>query len=138
MLDGPPAINWRPVETKLAHRVGSTRNGHILASASDGTRGVSGMQAKHTKQNKVRVTVGKGRLPYAERAWADERKFTEYALNPDKSDKARGFAVKLGIYREDWVYLHDQIMSARRRRLARRLMWMSTTTRRTDPPSRQV
>lgn len=67
------------------------------------------MTAKHTK-NKIRISVGKGQLPYAEHAWIDERKLTEYALDPDKSDKARGFAVKLDLYREDWAYLHDQII----------------------------
>ena len=61
-------------------------------------------------QARQRISVAGGRLPYAEHAWIDPRKLTEYALDPDKSDKARGFAVKLGLELADWRYLHDQII----------------------------
>ena len=49
-------------------------------------------------------------MPYAEYAQIDSRKFTEYAFDPAKSDKARGFWVKLGLELDDWPYLHDQII----------------------------
>jgi hypothetical protein len=61
-------------------------------------------------QERLRIKVRRGRLPYAEHAWIDKRKLTHYALDPDKSDKARGFAIKLGLARDDWLYLHDQII----------------------------
>jgi hypothetical protein len=59
---------------------------------------------------KRRIKVSEGRLPYAKHAWMDRRKLTEYALNPDKGDKARGFAVKLGFGLADAGTLHDQII----------------------------
>jgi hypothetical protein len=61
-------------------------------------------------QQSLRIKVKRGRLPYAEHAWIERRKLTDYALDPDKSDKARGFAVKLGFDRDDWLNLHDQII----------------------------
>jgi hypothetical protein len=64
---------------------------------------MSRMQNRRTK-------VSGGHLPYAEHAWMDPRKLTEFALNPEKGDKARGFAVKLGLCLADWRDLHDQII----------------------------
>jgi hypothetical protein len=44
------------------------------------------------------------------RAWIDPPKIRDFALNPEKGDKALGFAPKLGLHRQDWRYLHDQIV----------------------------
>jgi hypothetical protein len=60
--------------------------------------------------HKLRIKVAGGTLPYARYAQIDSNKFTEYALNPAKSDKARGFRVKLGFELGDWRDLHDQII----------------------------
>jgi hypothetical protein len=57
-----------------------------------------------------RIKVAGGQLPYAEHAYIDRRKLTEFALNPEKSEKARGFAVVLGLGLEDWRELYDQII----------------------------
>jgi uncharacterized protein DUF6883 len=62
------------------------------------------------KMSRRRIKVAGGQLPYAEHAHIDQRKLTEFALNPEKSDKARGFAVMLGLGPEDWRNLHDQII----------------------------
>jgi hypothetical protein len=56
-----------------------------------------------------RIKVAGGRLPYADHAYIDLRKLTDYALNPEHS-KAHGFEVVLGLKREDAVELHDQII----------------------------
>jgi hypothetical protein len=53
------------------------------------------------------------RLPYCERATIPEHKLKDYALNPGHEvgqHKARVFASTLGIYREDWRFLNDQIL----------------------------
>jgi hypothetical protein len=55
------------------------------------------------------------RLPYADRATIAPEKLKDYALNPDHSEKmakrAAAFASLLGIYRDDWRFLHDQILT---------------------------
>lgn len=53
------------------------------------------------------------RIPRAEDAEIDPRKLTEYVLNPSHRTgrhKARVFKSALGIEREDWMYLRDQIL----------------------------
>jgi hypothetical protein len=87
-------LRWRWVERHLRTRSGWTAKVTYMAQ----------------KRSPRRISVAGGRLPYAEHAWIDQRKLTDYALNPDKSDKARGFAVKLGLEVADWRYLHDQIL----------------------------
>lgn len=58
-----------------------------------------------------RKPIRKGaRLPYAAQAGIDPAKLKDYVLNPDVPGKAQGFATELGIRREDWRYLHDQIL----------------------------
>jgi hypothetical protein len=52
-------------------------------------------------------------LPFAERAVIPEAKLTEYVLNPEHptgQHKARLFESCLGIRREDWEHLRDQIL----------------------------
>lgn len=66
------------------------------------------MPSKGTRKRK-RLRKG-ARLPYPERATIDPRKLTEYALDPDNGPKAKGFA-KLGIFRDDWRYVHDEILA---------------------------
>jgi hypothetical protein len=64
--------------------------------------------------SKLRFKLRKGtRLPYWEEAYIDPEKLTRYALDPEHTTgghKAVVFASVLGIYREDWRYLHDQIL----------------------------
>lgn len=53
------------------------------------------------------------RIPYVDRAWIPEDKLKLYALNPDHPKgrhKARRFKSVLGIERDEWRYLHDQIL----------------------------
>jgi hypothetical protein len=53
------------------------------------------------------------RLAYVDRAWIPESKLKDYALGPDHvrgRHKARLFASMLGIERDDWRFLHDQIL----------------------------
>ena len=50
------------------------------------------------------------RLPYANREGIDRQKLKDYVLEPDASSKAQGFAKRLGITRDDWRFLHDQIL----------------------------
>lgn len=52
-------------------------------------------------------------LPFHERAWIPEGKLSDYVLNPDHAigwSKAKFFDQQLGIRRENWKYLHDQIL----------------------------
>ena len=52
-------------------------------------------------------------LPQADRAHIDARKLRDYALNPDHPKgrhKARVFQSALGVGRDDWEYLRDQIL----------------------------
>jgi hypothetical protein len=63
-----------------------------------------------------RARIG-GRLPYAHRAKIAPEKLRDYCLKPDEGGedtsggKAKGFA-GLGIYRDDWLYLHDELLKA--------------------------
>jgi hypothetical protein len=61
-----------------------------------------------------RFKLRKGtRLPYWEHATIPEEKLRDYVLNPEHAvgrHKAYVFASTLGIYREDWRYLNDQIL----------------------------
>ena len=54
------------------------------------------------------------KLPQANKATIDPAKLRDYALNadhePDGKHKARVFAAALGIRRDDWEYLRDQIL----------------------------
>jgi hypothetical protein len=55
------------------------------------------------------------RLPGAERATIPTDKLVRYALDPAHPrgrHKARVFASALGIRKQDWRYLHDQILEA--------------------------
>ncbi len=64
------------------------------------------MRSKTTKR---RLRKG-ARLPYCERATIARGKLTDYALDPDKEPgKAKGF-VAIGIWKEDWQFLHDTIL----------------------------
>jgi hypothetical protein len=61
-----------------------------------------------------RFKLRKGtRLPYWEEATIDPAKLKDYALNPDHGrggHKAVVFASALGIHREHWRHLHDEIL----------------------------
>jgi hypothetical protein len=55
------------------------------------------------------------RLPRVEEARIPTDKLVRYALDPDHPrgrHKARVFASALGIRKQDWRYLHDQILEA--------------------------
>jgi hypothetical protein len=55
------------------------------------------------------------RLPGAGRATIPTDKLVRYALDPTHPrgrHKARVFASALGIHKQDWRYLHDQILAA--------------------------
>lgn len=68
------------------------------------------MTAKKTKRYDLRTGT---RLPYCEQATIPEHKLRDYALNAGHEvgqHKARVFASTLGIYREDWRFLNDQIL----------------------------
>jgi hypothetical protein len=59
-----------------------------------------------------------GTVRNAERATADARKFTDYALNPDHpvgGNKARVFESALGFNRSNWQELRDQLLAGLRR-----------------------
>lgn len=60
-----------------------------------------------SKSTRKRVRSG-ATLPDADRATIAPEKVKDYLLHPDKG-KAKGFA-KLGIYRDDWRYLHDELL----------------------------
>jgi hypothetical protein len=52
-------------------------------------------------------------MPFAERAWIPDGKLQDYILNPDHPkgwSKAKYFDQHLGIRRDNWEYLHDQIL----------------------------
>jgi hypothetical protein len=59
------------------------------------------------------VVIAAARLPRYEEAWIPVEKLRDYALSTESEegrDKAVVFASALGIQREDWPYLHDQIL----------------------------
>jgi uncharacterized protein DUF6883 len=68
------------------------------------------MTPKRQRPKRIPVPRSGVRLPHADRAVIDPRKLTDYALDPDKGDKARGFVVKLGIDKNDWRFLYEQIV----------------------------
>jgi filamentous hemagglutinin len=52
-------------------------------------------------------------MPFSERASIPEGKLRDYVLNPEHPkgwSKAKFFEEQLGIRREDWEYLHDEIL----------------------------
>lgn len=70
-----------------------------------------GRAVKAEKKNRKRIRRG-ARLPDAERAEIDPRKLWDYALDPERGGgKAKGFR-RIGISRENWPYLHAELLSA--------------------------
>src|SRR5262249_50622043 len=121
-----PRVAPRPTPVKAIAPRRASPGPHGLAI--DGRRsaplmGWSGGQARacrpqvdHDRNRQYGARVAESmRLPGAERATIPTDKLVRYALNPDHPlgrHKARVFASALGIRRQDWRYLHDQILSA--------------------------
>jgi hypothetical protein len=112
-LQEPPSVPIEPLSPRGEASVLLLKRGQEGTPVERAVKALARALSSSDANAPSRVHVTAGRLPGAERVVVPEAKLREYILNPDHPDgkhKAQNFSQALGIRREHWEYLADQLV----------------------------